>query len=735
VEQGFQKAEGAVCRASSNYHTINFIKSAPLNMSFKNLKLGFPTIFFLFLSSGLLAQDNKEYAAIANEIEQSIWGSNDPIFESNSLPAAYKNESAVVLARKYSLETETKRRVAKGLLLETIREKVYINDNVSLKDFSEIGFNKLQSKQVGFWGQSKSAAYTFFGIRVIKPNGKIEKVNLTEEAVTLKSTKDEKKNKVAIPNLAIGDIVDYYITSYDKTSFVGTKQSITFVLEGEYTVLNYALSLSLDKNVAMEYQCLNGAPDFSIQKTADDDNLIQLTGQKAPKTQNLLWAFAKRQLPLIRINYFFGDISHGDGNKVKKGTIKKIDGVPQLEENIAEDLARATVTTSFGDNFSKDWVKYRKENKKDISDSAAAEFVYYYSRLDNYYSRGSEFMRTIRRLAEAEKVKTELVIVNGRNNVKRSNNFLVSDLDFLLKVYTPTPMYFSFDGKYAMGEINPLFEGEEASAYMLKTAGVKSFGQYIMSTCKIQSNSIINIKTSTAADNNQSEKLLIELDGSNPQLMSIKRTVDAKGHAKKYFQNSIATNDDYRSFFFKHFGVGTEVATSTKKESMEKEFLDNFLVKPTEIKSYAVTNFGFHHGSPIFQMQEELTVDGFVKKAGNNLIVEIGKLIGSQLEIKPEQRERTVDVDMPYAKSSNTLIELVIPAGYEIDGIEKLNKKVENETGGFVSSAKLENGKLVITTHKYYSNRFEKAANWPKLLAFIDAAFEFGKEKILLKKK
>jgi hypothetical protein len=176
-------------------------------------------------------------------------------------------------------------------------------------------------------------------------------------------------------------------------------------------------------------------------------------------------------------------------------------------------------------------------------------------------------------------------------------------------------------------------------------------------------------------------------------------------------------------------------ARKEEKKKYENEINGQFDNKPKDLKSFKILNYGLRHNDPGFNMEEEFTMDGWLKKAGNNYILEAGKLFGSQLEIKADQRERKLDVYMPFPRAFNYAVEFIIPDGYTAEGVEKLNKKVENETGGFVSTAKIEGNKIVMTARKYYNNNFEPVSNWTKLVAFVDEAFNFNKEKILLKKK
>ena len=103
-------------------------------------------------------------------------------------------------------------------------------------------------------------------------------------------------------------------------------------------------------------------------------------------------------------------------------------------------------------------------------------------------------------------------------------------------------------------------------------------------------------------------------------------------------------------------------------------------------------------------------------------------------ETDKKEKERKNNIYMIYPRSFENEITLEIPAGYTVAGLDKLNKKVENETGGFVSSAVVTGNKLVIRTNKYYKNYYEPNSNWTKMIQFLDASYQFTQEKVLLKK-
>lgn len=128
------------------------------------------------------------------------------------------------------------------------------------------------------------------------------------------------------------------------------------------------------------------------------------------------------------------------------------------------------------------------------------------------------------------------------------------------------------------------------------------------------------------------------------------------------------------------------------------------------------------------------TLDGLVKRAGNNYILDAGKLIGSQITLNDNTRNRAVDVYMPYARCYEHEIKVQIPSGYKVENPEILNKNIDNECGAFVSTAKLDGSVLTINVKKVYKHNFELAGDWNKLAQMIDAANDFYVRSVVLRK-
>jgi len=167
------------------------------------------------------------------------------------------------------------------------------------------------------------------------------------------------------------------------------------------------------------------------------------------------------------------------------------------------------------------------------------------------------------------------------------------------------------------------------------------------------------------------------------------------------------------------------------KASLETEY--DFKIK--DVANYKVSKLGRFDSNDPVQYSFDFTGEELFRKTGPNYMMDIGKLIERQVKIEDTVLKRDYNVYFENARSFSYKVVFEIPEGYQVQGIDKLNMKVENATGGFVSTAKEENGKVVVETHKYYNGNFVDVKDWKNVVAFLNAANNFSDQKLLLKKK
>ena len=167
------------------------------------------------------------------------------------------------------------------------------------------------------------------------------------------------------------------------------------------------------------------------------------------------------------------------------------------------------------------------------------------------------------------------------------------------------------------------------------------------------------------------------------------------------------------------------VKSELQGEYKQKITYKNFLIS-SDGRSLKTKNLAF---------TEDFELAGMVRKAGKKYLVNVLGLVGSQLQIKKEERTRKYDINVGYARTLNWTINLKIPDGYTAEGVKELKTSIDNETGTFTCDAEEQNGTVVVKIKKIYKKANNTKDKWPLMLAFIDGAYNNSFKYILLKPK
>src|SRR5690606_15359741 len=123
----------------------------------------------------------------------------------------------------------------------------------AVTEFSEFSFKDRFYSTKG-WGGFKKGT-NIIGIKVIKPDGTEKEVNVDEEAVTT----DEVK-KIAISNLEIGDIIDYYFYSVEPFKSVGAYgfDAVEQTLGDVYPTMDLKITFMTENDFFVNFNTYNG---------------------------------------------------------------------------------------------------------------------------------------------------------------------------------------------------------------------------------------------------------------------------------------------------------------------------------------------------------------------------------------------------------------------------------------------------------------------------------------------
>lgn len=728
----------------------------------KILTLGL-IVFPIFLGFG---QTKKE----KEEVRQHFWGGNNQEDISTEIDEKWKDESAVILYK--NINYDYNKRGVNVTYTSSVRKRVYLNDNAAVERFSTLSrrdhFSRLEWLNWGY-----SVPKMFIGVKILKPDG-------TETIIDVEKNSVEKEGRkeVAVPNLGVGDILDFYISmesSYIPSGGVKVFTPVERLISEEFPIKYFKLDFGVDNDFYVNFQSHNGAPELEgLVTDTRKDRKYQIIAEDIDKVKLDYWVYPLNYLPCYKMQVSYTKTVGGkallpvftaDNTKSIKSQVEKEEVVDLFNRYVKPAFAYA--------DLKKEIKTFVKENRfTSIEDKVTA--LYYYLRYlyqtqeadVNVYERedilegvkyqdplpyigyvdGSyEFVKRLRGVLDQEKIAYEIVVGQNRLDGPIQDIILTQNARVFMRIPLGNEsMYINFFGTTGLANsIDSRLEGTEAYSIDVK--------KNALSHAKI-----IQLPTSTYQENKSINTISLSLEDMKD--VKIQENVKVFGHQKVNHYNSLIYYVDYiDEDLEKYSGVsflnrvkGSKAQLARLKERVNG-FEDEVAIKRDEnVKSYfeeandvtladdytfEILKTGRYSKEEPFEYSMDYKLeDQWIKKAGPNYLFEIGKCIGTQKSIKENERERTIDIDFSFARSYDNEVLFTIPEGYTVKGIEKLNKKVVNETGGFESVATLEGNVLKVTAKKHYATNHVNKEDWSKMVEFLDAAYQFTQEKVLLKK-
>lgn len=720
------------------------------------LTLAVMTVF----SQNIFADDYTEHAKKARE---AVWAWDRPEFKNYNVPEKYKNESAVIIAWHNELLATGKSRLRFTFNININKELYYtnidrimvkINDKSALEEYSEISYRE-EEQSLGYNSMSKFK--TIVGARVIKPDGTIKEVNIEEAVSVTKDKKDKEDYKtIAISDLQVGDILDYFIQNEGRADSQNIPP-LVFVFGHKYPMLSYSVHCELGRKLTTEYRAINGAPDFKVSTNDNDDVILDAESKNIPKIDASRWVSFPRQYPIIRLSVLnnASGVIYKPGSARQKGLHKDVPPETILQDakgRFAAGTWELNNVKFVYDECKKQTKNYLKENPGASNEDIASyifDALQYRWRHDDYYFTERGFILKFEKLLKDFKIEHKVGFVTSRFGARKSELANEYDLDYLITANN-NKQIFSYPNKYKVSErIDYRYEGEPVSTVVVKKYKaadkegiIGDKGEFIM-------------PVSNAAQNTNITKMNVIFSEADPLVLDINRNTTVRGNLKEDYQANLMLGDDWRNTMRKRLGEKEEKEKNDKKaqkqreekearneaerkkqkEEIEKEIKDYHDNEPKEVKSYEILNFGIVKQDPDFAFKSDYLMDGVVKKAGNNLILDAGKLIGKQFVLEERDRQRTIDAYITSARSYEFEISIKIPEAYTIENINNLKVNVDNKYGAFVSDATLEGNTLSIKAKKTYKDFFVPLAGWNQLVQMLDAANDFYAQSVILKKK
>lgn len=712
----------------------------------KVIRVVFSILLVQLLTLSVNADEKADYLKLAQKVRQEVWSSTPADFQKRTVPDRYKNASAVILSYYRELSTDYYRKATADLVLnlrltrqidctDMERMLIQINDKKALKDYSEFTFKTKSRKWT--WGYHHKTQ-TVLGIRVIKKNGNVQEVSL-DDYVDVKEGKNDKdlSQKIAVPGLEVGDCIDVF--SLDQ---IDTQEQqldpFYFVLRQDEPVLYTKVHCVLDQSLATVYRTMNGAPDFTQTTDKDKNAVLDMVMDKPVDAESSIWYNSLEQSPFIEM--------YITPTKAKVAVVEKamrqkgVRGNPDVTPILQDDWKLLKSYVSKG-GYSPAGLPstyksvFKSAKKEGMSAEEKADRIYSFE----YVSGGASqrVFNTVANYLRKLGVEIEMGITTpfGALPVDKLINYNSTSWFFRLK---GTDVYY-FPGTYpkVASEIPYIYQGRKA--YMQ------------------DSEEQITIPVSQAEDNKSVNDMVVKLDGTK---LDISRKVTYSGEQKMYGQslvspdNTLFGSSQLEAYWrYLKYDDKDPYSCYTKKESAElkgafneyrKNAIDPFKAEissyhdadPVQVGGYGVDCVGIRRDSSNFVYHVDYVMDGMVKRAGNNYLLSVGKLIGSSLKLEGKGRERIDDVWRKMAFVDEWNIEIPLPQGYKVsaEALKKIETSVANECGEFTVKATAGNESVKVYVRKCFAHRVEPVSNWSKLLALVDACSAFADKQMVIAK-
>jgi len=722
----------------------------------------------------LFAQGKKDqrYRERLQEIKDELKAEQNAAFSNTEVPAVFKDASAVILAKeveiyaahekKFSLNKYNRQTFRFSV---TTHEKIKIQDKNALEEYSQFSFSKIRSESSMY----NRKANLFYGVVVIKPNGERTEIDIDDEAVSSRDDDGDEKYKLAIPNLQIGDMLEVFTRAELQSPDDSVLEPMDVVIGGEYPIVKYLFHTQIDKDLAAIYSCTDDRFDPKKKKDAEFNYLYFEADTVNGKTDDM-WVYTRRELPVFRLNVIPGaKMSDRTVTSPPQGQIVKGLQKAWVERDIGTRFAGAVKYSNAYLSQAQSYLNDLKKKKKisSINPDSLIQYAYYYGRYlylygkldNNNYEVGAarntastdyDFYSYLFGVFNEYNIRYDLLFTVTRQFGTISDAISTGDFIFFARAkgnkeyYLMPPSMFTYINQFPAA-----FEGQDA--YVFNKASLVNGA-----TARAR---IEKIPETKAMFNYQRESLQVKLDPEKPEEMLITRVNVQRGNLATDDRVRLALFEDYvdkeraeyaedsyvdymaslasrkeKDNLLSEYRQGFQRAREQQKDFAEKEVKSSFGDNATELADFKVLGLGSRHNSLDFSFSEKFRLAGEVKKAGPNLIIGLSSLLTNQLQVAEDQRKRLNNIYMPFARVYEYDLSFEVPEGYQVEGLDKLQRDVQNETGGFVANASMEGKKLVLRVKKTYAHNYESIDHWSELLAFLDAAYDFSQQKILLKK-
>lgn len=708
-----------------------------------------PLVLALITSLSAMADiDKKYYEKIADE----VWGSDMPGFDPATAldDSIFQGQSAVYIARYYGItgdydnEPNMLKRQVIGIPVGNATVATYvkrfmvkINDATAAEDFTE--FSISPDKKYETRGYTYYSIRCSFGARIFKPDGSVTVVDL-DDVMTKKGGKKDKDDveyKIAIPGLSAGDVLDYFY-QVDYMADEMHLDEFTLPLLVKYPTKLLTIDVRTDPRLNMEYGAYNGAPvinDFKVDESGHNVFYLQMKDVYG-LDESIPYFSAARQMPFFEI-YVHNNNSPKFSyvpNMMRRGGMRYASPIYVMRD-IAfsiRDTKEDNKLIGEAASIVKSWKKSHADaTDVDVADAAWIALKYAAVKQGDKMSKrlmAKNFYRLIERVLPQTVVR--LGVGSSRNNVAIGEVAHFNDPDYFAiigdRLYMPGNYFTQLPG-----EIPPYYDGEGCVIYSVSIDAPELYkwakeGKF---------------SASKPAANTTKKVVKATVDADDADLIDVETELSFSGTKKRTYPRMV-TSHRYIEDMERYLGVKPgKIKPESDVQEQEDKINENLeeIVKvlwnadEARLDSVEVISSGSVPDSPESVFRIKGSAPGLISRAGNNLVVNVGSLIGKQAKITGSHRTRDVSVLSDGPGVTDCTVIFTIPEGYELvtESLDDLNRSVATPYGTFNSGASVNGNEVKIRVNERYTQSVYPDTAWPDLLRLYDASSDFNSASIV----
>ena len=544
--------------------------------------------------------------------------------------------------------------------------------------------------------------------RAISPDGKITKLN-QEDIKEIEDEEIEGGYRIfAVEGAEVGGEIEYrYVLRGPGRVFLSD------VFQFGAPVREYELSIKSPENLEYDFVVNNDTATVKQIDDTEEYNLYQLKVQNVPPfaTEGFAAGRANKKRVDFKLAYntYAGNKrlnTYSDGGKLIYDGIHEMD---KAEERVAQSFIKDN------DLKSEDVVARLKKLEHDIkgqffiNEYASDKLTDFFR---NKYGDKKAFVKLFVSVLQYLDVKYELVVTSNRSEERFNPDFdSWSYLDEYL-IYLPDQKVYlaPYQAFHRYGSVPP-----ELTATKGIFVGARKVQDFAYPVTRI---GYIEEAPYQENMNNLNISMTFDEDLANNQLQVTREFTGMEATLYKF--------------------VLTRANEEQKTQMLDE--LVRYLAADAEVGEVKVTKgeLGYERWGEPFEVTVDFETDGYLENAGNTILLKVGDLIGEQSELYQED-ERQFEVENEYNRGYDRRIRIEIPDGYQVQNADDLviveNVKEDDKViYRFESSYELNGNELSITIDEFYDQIYYPVAEFEAFRKVINAAADWNKITLVLKR-